>query len=158
MNEKKVNKLTPKQELFCQEYVRIGNKTEAYKIAYSTKNMKSKTINERATRLSNEYKISTRIDELKKALEEKKLYTLEESVKRDLELIKKYESALEVLENINSSTKDVETAERLIRYIGVTGYNSAQDRLAKQHGFYEKDNEQKKDANVTVFELPSNGR
>ena len=150
--------LTPKQELFCQEYIRTGNKTEAYKIAYSTKNMKSKTINERATRLSNECKISARIDELRQALEEKKLYTLKESVKRDLELIHKYEAALEVLEDINSKNRDIETAERLIKFIGITGYNSAQDRLSKQHGFYEKDNKQKKDASVTIFELPNNGR
>lgn len=135
--------LTKKQELFCQEAVRQNYLSDAYKIAYSTSKMKETTINERASRLAKEYKISTRISELKRSLADKEMYTLEQSVKRDLKLIERYEGALDVLESSRSKVKDIEAAERTIKFIGSHGYNSAQERLSKQHGFFEMDNSQK---------------
>ena len=138
-----MKKLTPKQEKFCQAYIKTGNKSEAYRLAYSTSNMKSETINRKAVELFENGKISARVSVLKNSLEKENLYTLKKSVKRDVALIERYEAALDVLENDKSKDRDVEIAERLIKYIGVQGYNSAQERLSKQHGFYEKDNNQK---------------
>jgi len=40
--------LTPKQETFCLEYLKTGNASEAYRIAYDAKDMKPATINRRA--------------------------------------------------------------------------------------------------------------
>lgn len=145
--------LTPKQEKFCQEYIKTGNKSEAYRLSYSTGRMKSETINRKAVELFENGNISARVDKLKKKLEEQNLYTLKESVKRDLSLIRRYESALDVLENNKSKKKDVEIAERLIRHIGVQGYNSAQERLSKQHGFNEKDNNQKKEQRTVSLKI-----
>lgn len=136
-------KLTKKQEIFCQEVIKQESYSDAYRIAYSVKKSTSKTINESASRLMSDPNISARVNELRQMMAEKELYTLEESVKRDLRLIERYEAALDVLEDISSSGRDLEAAERLIKFIGPSGYSSAQERLSKQHGFYERDNKQK---------------
>lgn len=43
--------LTPKQEKFCQEYIKTGNATESYRRSYNTAKMKDETINKRASEL-----------------------------------------------------------------------------------------------------------
>lgn len=58
------NKLTPKQERFCQEIVKGGNLSDAYRVAFKPKGMKPKTINEKACRLMAEGKIQARKNEL----------------------------------------------------------------------------------------------
>lgn len=59
--------LTGKEEKYSQLVVKLGNKTEALKQSYDCSNMTDKTINEKASRLSNSDKISTRIEELRTA-------------------------------------------------------------------------------------------
>ena len=59
-------KLTIKQENFCNYYVECGNASEAYRRAYNAVNMKDKTIWERASKLLNENKVSTRVAELRR--------------------------------------------------------------------------------------------
>ena len=136
-------KLTPKQEKFCQLYVNGATKADAYRGAYSTKNQSNSTITNNAYMLSMRSDVSARIEQLRKELAEKNKYTLEKSVKKDLRLIEIYENALAILQDDKSDTKQIETANRTIKYIGATGYSQAQDRLSKQLGFYEKDNKQK---------------
>ena len=136
-------KLTNKQELFCQEYMKTGNKSEAYRRAYSTSNMSESSINVNASNMDKNTKIALRIKELQDKQKKKYEYTLEKSVKRDLNLIKTFEAALEILQNIYSNEQEISAADRTIKYIGATGYSQAQDRLSKQLGFYEKDNKQK---------------
>lgn len=58
--------ITVKQEKFCQVFVETGNASEAYRASYSTDNMKNETINEEASRLRNNRKIATRIEEIRK--------------------------------------------------------------------------------------------
>jgi len=69
--------LTPKQEKFCQAIVRGMNQSAAYREAYDAKNMLPTTINERACRLMQESKISTRVEELREPVVEKARYDLE---------------------------------------------------------------------------------
>lgn len=61
----KSNNLTIKQEAFCQAFVRIGDKSAAYREAYSVKNKTTKTINEAASRLSMTSNVYARIEELR---------------------------------------------------------------------------------------------
>lgn len=64
--EPKVPKpLTIKQEKFCQEYVKTGNASEAYRRAYNAGNMTPKSVNEVACQLMSDLKISSRVSELK---------------------------------------------------------------------------------------------
>lgn len=62
--------LTPKQELFCQKYVELGNASEAYRQSYNASKMKSETINVKSSQMLKESKISIRIKELQTQLEE----------------------------------------------------------------------------------------
>ncbi len=68
--------MTPKQEKFCQAIVRGTNQSQAYREAYDAKNMLPTTINERACRLMQESKISTRVEELRGPIIEKLQYDL----------------------------------------------------------------------------------
>lgn len=58
--------LTIKQENFCNYYLECGNASEAYRRAYNAENMKDETIWSRASKLLAEYKVSTRVEELRK--------------------------------------------------------------------------------------------
>jgi hypothetical protein len=135
--------LTKKQEMFCIEVLKQDSYSDAYRIAYDASRMSNESINVKASELMSSGKISVRVKELRSKVEKKELYTLEQSIKRDIKLIERYESALDVLENDKSDSKQIEAAERTIRYIGSSGYSSAQERLSKQSGWFEKDNKQK---------------
>lgn len=153
-----MQKLTPKQEKFCQEYLELGSKTEAYKKAYSTARMKSETVNRNAHELLKRNKIATRVKQLRKFILDEKLYVVKESIKRDLKLLNKYEGALDVLQDQYSEDVAVKIAERTLKFIGIHGYSSTQDRLSKQLGFFEKDNSQKRSSEVVIFKIPDNNR
>lgn len=61
------NKLTLKQEKFCQYYVDTdGNASEAYRMAYDATNMQPETIWSNASRLANSSKVSARINAIMK--------------------------------------------------------------------------------------------
>ena len=143
--------LTTKQERFCTEVVKQSNYSDAYRIAYDCSRTSDLVVNNKASELMARGDIKVRVSELKKAVQEKNIYTIEQSIKRDLSLIERYEAALSVLEDINAESKDIEVAERTIKYIGQSGYSNAQDRISKQSGFYEKDNVQKGDK-ITLIE------
>lgn len=66
-----MSKLTPKQELFAQTYIKTGNASEAYREAYDTSKYTEKSINEKASQFLKHVKIKSRIEELKKQLEKK---------------------------------------------------------------------------------------
>lgn len=58
------NKLTPKQEKFCREFIKCGNASQAYRKAYNCEKMKSETITECASRLLKDRNIAARVKEL----------------------------------------------------------------------------------------------
>lgn len=66
-----MNKLSVKQELFCQAYTETGNASEAYRRAYCSVGMKDKTINECACKLLVNPKVAARIRVLQNELKEK---------------------------------------------------------------------------------------
>lgn len=75
-------KLTKQQEEFCQEYLKDSNATRSYKLAYKVReNTKEATTWSNASRLLTDSKVIARLDELKKELAKKNLWTREMSVK-----------------------------------------------------------------------------
>jgi phage terminase small subunit len=60
--------LTAKQEVFVQNLVKGMSQADAYRSAYSTKNMSDKTIHEAASRLMADSKVSARVNELREQL------------------------------------------------------------------------------------------
>ena len=59
-----MNKLTPKQEGFCQSYIETGNASEAYRQNYNVHRMNANTINRKAKELIDNGKITARINSL----------------------------------------------------------------------------------------------
>lgn len=58
------HKLTAKREIFCTEYVKCDNGSQAYRIAFNTSKMSDKTVNEAASRLLKNSKVLARVKEL----------------------------------------------------------------------------------------------
>ena len=114
--------LTPKQEKFCIEYVKTSNKSEAYRQAYNTENMKDTTINVRAVKLSKEYKISIRVEQLQKEVSKRNNIDIDWCIQQ-----------LKVV--VEDNEKD-----RV----------QALDKLMKHLGGYEKNNEQKQPQSESI--------
>jgi len=92
MNTERPIKLPAKREAYCQAYVRLDNKSEAYREAgFSTKNATKKTINEAASRLHSNSNVLARIDQLRKKVEiiaEKKFNITAETMLRHLDILR----------------------------------------------------------------------
>ena len=71
MEKDKPLKLTVKEELFAQNYIKTGNASDAYKKSYNAKNMTAKSINEISCVMLKKIKIATRVRELQDKLSEK---------------------------------------------------------------------------------------
>ena len=65
------DKLTIRQEQFCNYYLETANASEAYRRAFTCKNMKDKTIWEKASSLLATGKVKARVMELQGELKEK---------------------------------------------------------------------------------------
>jgi len=76
-----MNKLTPKQEKFCNLYVELGNASEAYRQSYSCKRMKTETVHRKAVELMANGKITARVRELQAELKAKSDYKKEDALK-----------------------------------------------------------------------------
>lgn len=61
--------LTPKQEVFVQGIIKGLSQADAYRNAYSCKNMSDKTIHEAASRLMADSKVSARVKELREQVD-----------------------------------------------------------------------------------------
>lgn len=57
--------LTVKQEAFCKAFIESGNASQAYKQAYNAENMKAATVSRKAFELTENGKITARLDELR---------------------------------------------------------------------------------------------
>ena len=71
MEKNKPIKLTVKEELFAQNYIKTGNASEAFRLSYNAKKMLDKTITEKSSRLLKKCNISARIKQLQDKLAEK---------------------------------------------------------------------------------------
>lgn len=71
LKQKRIGKLTVKQEAFCKAYVETGNASEAYRTAYSTQNMKQETIAVKACELLKTGNVSVRVEQLRVKVSEK---------------------------------------------------------------------------------------
>ena len=84
--------LTEKQERFAQAVALEGmTYSDAYRSAYDTKRMSNKTINEKASVLASEDKITARITELRGNLVGKKIMTAQERMEWLTEVVKSEE-------------------------------------------------------------------
>jgi len=174
--------LTKKQELFCKEYVKHDDKSKAYRIAYSAKNMKAETIHARACELSKNSKVAVRIAELQKVTADvaKKHFQIDSkeilghlNILRNARIDQFVNYAETELKDEDGNIKkfmqlqfkpfDQLTEEQLMciksvkngRYgieMEIHGVDWTIEKIAKHIGFYEKDNNQKKAPAFVVYD------
>ena len=71
--------LTPKQEKFAQEYVALGNASEAYRRSYNVKpTTKDKSVHENASRLLNDVMVSSRVQQIKASIVQRHELTIDD--------------------------------------------------------------------------------
>jgi hypothetical protein len=81
INKTAAEKLTLKQEAFCQAYIECqGNASEAYRRVYSCDGWKDKSVWECASTLLSNIKVSSRVDQLKAAHRERHEITVDDLV------------------------------------------------------------------------------
>lgn len=100
-----MSKLTQKQETFCLEYLKDGNATRAYKIAYNCSKTKESSINVNASKLLKDTKIIQRLDSLKEKIINKALWKKEDSIlklKEALSISKKANEIVMVVRELNA--------------------------------------------------------
>jgi len=73
--------LTAKQEAFAQAIASGKTQADAYRDAYNAENMKENSVWTNASKLMSDAKVAQRVEELRKGLEKKELWTREMSVK-----------------------------------------------------------------------------
>ena len=76
-----LQKLTSKQEAFAQAIADGMNQSDAYRKAYNAGSMKYQTINSKSCILLKDGKVMARVDQLRKKIESRQLWTREDSIK-----------------------------------------------------------------------------
>lgn len=138
-------KLTAKQENFCLKYVECGNQSEAYRYAYSTKNMTNKTVNEESSRLIANPNVSARVEELQNEVKEEfsisfeqKLKWLQEVVIKNLAEDKPSAAVVSAINEINKMVGDhaaIKTeSKHSIENLSEDELDATAKELAKQIG------------------------
>lgn len=80
--------LTPKQEKFVQGIIEGKSQADAYRSAYSTKNMTDKSIWELSSRLMNDVKVQSRVNELRGQVMKSTIMSAQERMEWLTDLIK----------------------------------------------------------------------
>lgn len=107
------NKLTSKQEKFCNEIVKNNlSQAEAYRKAYSPKNMQDKTIHEAASRIANDSKVAARIKQLRSKIVKEIVYSKQDHF-QELEEERQFSKELK---QPSSSTKATELKGKLMGF------------------------------------------
>ena len=128
-------KLTPKQEGFCLSYIEIGNASEAYRLNYNAEKMKPESVNRMAAELLNNLKITTRLEQLQKAHQERHNVTVDS-------LTAMYLADREAARGVDQYSSAI---------AAVTG-------LAKLHGLITDKQKVDVNGNLSIVELLQQGR
>jgi len=75
-------KLPPKQEAFVQELIKGSTQSDAYRKSYNAKKSTDKSVWELASRLADNGKVKSRLEEIRAPVNEKLGYTLDAHLKR----------------------------------------------------------------------------
>lgn len=125
--------LTPKKNKFAEEFVKCGNQSEAYRRAYNCKNMKPETVTEAASKLMQDYDVSTRVKELQARIEKKNVLSaqqLQEELTRYI-LDEKEEECIVIEANSDKSS----TARKMTKKVQPKDKLKAIELLCKLAGY-----------------------
>lgn len=177
MSEKKAP-LTVKQEKFCQAYLKLGDKSAAYREAYNASNMKPESINRKAFEVFENVNIRSRIEFLQEEVKKRNDVTIDEIVQSlagmmrfDIAELYDERGNLKAIHEIPKEARlmihQLDSEELFDSYgkertlIGHTKkirtYSKldAVEKLMKHLGGYEKDNNQQKAVNNITLNLGS---
>ena len=132
---KQKDKLTIKQENFCNYYIECGNASEAYRRAYSCDNMKDETVNRMAFDLINNRKITARVAELQAEQKAKSDISKEEIIRLCVDVVRG-KDVTDVLEDRDGrkSTRTISKTWAVERLCKMLGFDSATEVKLKQEG------------------------
>jgi len=126
--------LTDKMESACQEYVICCSKSDAYRHAYNTKNMKNEVVNNKASILFARDDVRVRVKELQDALNKQHNIT-KESIINDLkDIVSDYKEFKEFAKNPNNVAQ-MRKAEVLASYASSPSAIAALKQISKMCGF-----------------------
>lgn len=121
------NKLTLKQETFCQEFVKSGNASASYRIAYpSSLKWKDESVWQKSSKLMTNIKVKARVKELQSKTEEKHSITKDKIVNRLQQVIFAQDSLGVEKIDLNALNKAVDTLNKM------QGYYSPEQHEIKQ--------------------------
>jgi len=166
-NKKKRNiKITIKQEKFAAKYVLCNNAAEAYRFAYSAKNMNERTVWRQATYVKNKPIVAARIQELRDEVKDDLLIN-EDTVLREFARIgfsdprnyfddegrlipvhKLSRDAAAAISSIKVVTRKKGPGPQDVEYVHdvrLWPKNPALENLSKNLGLFERDNKQKQE-------------
>jgi phage terminase small subunit len=129
------NKLTIKQEKFCQEYIVTGNATEAFRRSYDASNMKDETITVKASQMLKKDNISIRVKELKGELEKKFEITKEKLGNILMNRVLLFEELQELAAKPQLTPQEYDKFTRLMAILKASDANKSIDQLSKMFGF-----------------------
>ena len=125
--------LTPKKNKFAEEFIKCGNQSEAYRRAYNCKNMKPETVTEAASKLMQDYDVSTRVQELQEKIEKRNVLSaqqLQEELTRYI-LDEKEEECIVIEANCDKSS----TARKMTKKVQPKDKLKAIELLCKLAGY-----------------------
>jgi len=146
--------LTPKREKFCQEYVRIGNASAAYRAAYDASKMAMTTIHKKASELLSKGEVRGRIEEIRKSVAKvseldtaRILNEISRLLSSDVRSLFHPDGRLKLPHELDDDTAAA-VASVKIDADGKVEYkfwdkNSALEKASKIEGLFEKDNSQR---------------
>lgn len=131
--------LTPKQEKAIQEYLTNGgNKTQAYKSAYTTSRMSEKSIGKEAHKLFNNPKVTPRLKELQKQIEDDNKISKDKIVDRLKQII--FEQELIGVDKIdlNAMNKAIDTINKMQGYYAAEKTENVNSETAQLPDWFNK--------------------
>jgi len=147
-------RLTSKEEIFCQFYAELGNASNAYREAYSCKNMKPATITNNAYNLLKKSDISARIEEIRSEINERSMLKKEDAVRELANIVNARITGIGdikegkfIMKDLNGLPDSVVSCIQSVRNLRDGGIEvklydkiSAIDRLSKMLGWDEPTN------------------
>ncbi len=138
-----MNKLTPKQRKFAEEYVNTGNASEAYRRAYDVaKTTSNDVIKVKASELLKNGNISVTVNELQKKEAEAFQITRKEVADGYFKMIKSWEYLMDLAAKENLTKEQKAKFYLLKEMVKGSDYRGAYDSIAKMFGLNAPDKQE----------------
>ncbi len=147
-----MKKLTPKQEKFCQLYVELGNKSDAYRGAYDVKSTTTNaSVNSKAYELCEKVELRLRIEEIRANLKKANKIDKQWIIDQHQEIIDWYKELKQLAKQEDISDKDKKRVYMLKDLIKGSDFRGSLDSITKMLGLNEPE-KVKQDIKIEIVE------